>query len=177
MIISLIVAMDEAGGIGLQGGLPWRLPDDLKRFKQLTMGHPLIVGRKTWESIGRPLPGRKMIVVTRNPGYLPEGSLRAASLEEALSIARQGGEEEAFIAGGGQLYTHSLPLAERIYLTRVHTTLPADTFFPDFEPALWQVTSQEAHPADEKNPIPFTWQVWERVGNKMGEGGVKRNFP
>ena len=166
MIISLLVAMDEQRGIGVDGRLPWHLSDDLKRFKALTMGHHLIMGRKTWESIGRPLPGRITIVVTRNPHYVAEGCLVAHSLEEALALAQAGGEEEAFIIGGGEVFVQALPLADRIYLTRVHTVSEVDVTFPEFDPEDWTAVESAEHPADGKNDFPTTFQVLERAGDR-----------
>ncbi len=130
MIVSLIVAMEQSGGIGKQGQIPWRLPDDLKLFKQITMGHHLVVGRVTYESIGRALPGRHMLVVTRQPDYPAPGCVVVHSLEEALAVARHAGEEEVFIGGGAQIYQQALPLALRLYLTRVHAKVASDAFFP-----------------------------------------------
>lgn len=159
MITSLIVAMDEQRGIGLDGGIPWHLPADLKRFKSLTMGHHLIMGRKTYESIGNPLPGRTMIIVTRNTNYQPDGCLVAHSLKEALGFARMGSESEVFIIGGGELFGEAIDLADRIYLSLVHATLPADTFFPLISADEWQETETELVPADDKNKYAFTFKI------------------
>ena len=161
MIISIIVAMDEQRGIGKGGRLPWHLSADLKRFKRLTMGHHLIMGRKTYESIGRPLPGRTMIVITRNQRYTAEGCLIAASLKAALAIAEQSGETEAFIAGGGQVFAQALPFADRIYLTLVHAVTEADVFFPELEPKGWIEAEYSYHLADERNQFPSTFKVLE----------------
>jgi dihydrofolate reductase len=155
LIVSLIVAMDEQGGIGLQGRVPWHLATDLKHFKALTMGHHLVVGRKTFVSIGRPLPGRHMIVVTRNPDFQAESCLVAHSLEAALDLARGRGESEAFIGGGAEIYAQALPLADQIYLTQVHTVVQADTFFPDFDRSAWGRQMLFAQQADEKNGFDF----------------------
>jgi dihydrofolate reductase len=165
VIISLIVAMDEQRGIGFQGRLPWHLPADLKRFKSLTMGHHLIMGRKTYESIGSPLPGRTMIVVTRNPSYQPDGCMVARSLETALEFARMGMETEVFIIGGGDLFEQSIDLADRIYMSKVHTSLPADVYFPDISTDEWQEQKSELVPADEKNFYDFTFSILERKDN------------
>jgi dihydrofolate reductase len=162
MIVSLLVAMDEARGIGYQNRLPWRLSADLKKFKELTMGHHIIMGRKTYESIGRPLPGRTSIVVSRNPEWEADGVLVANSLEAALELARSRGEEEAFIIGGGVVFMQALELADRIYLTRVKAQTPVDVFFPDFEPTLWREVLVEEHPQDEKNDHDFTFSILER---------------
>ena len=167
MIISLIVAMDENRGIGKAGYLPWHLPADLKRFKSLTTGHHLIMGRKTFDSIGRVLPGRTSIIITRNPAFLPTipGSAHlkvAYSLGEALSIAEATGESEAFIIGGGEIFNQAMPLADRIYLTLVHTQLPCDTFFPELDPLAWQILEEITQAADDRNIYPTTYQALER---------------
>jgi dihydrofolate reductase len=163
MIISLIAALDESGGIGLRGQLPWRLPDDLKHFRALTLKHHVIVGRKTYESIGRPLPGRLMIIVSHQSGYRAEGCQVYPSLEEALEMARQAGENEVFMMGGGSLYEQSLSLADRLYLTRVNVHLEADVFFPFIHSAQWQVIDSFTHPVDERHVYAFTFCTLERV--------------
>ena len=151
--------MDEHNGIGKDNRLPWHLSADLKRFKALTMGHYVIMGRKTYESIGRPLPGRQMVIITRSPDYRAEGCLIAHSLEEALSIAEQAGESEAFVIGGGQIFAQALPLANRIYLTRVHTISEADVLFPEFDDRDWITLETADLPADEKNQFPSRYEV------------------
>ncbi len=163
MIISIIVAMDETRGIGVEGRLPWHLPADLKRFKSLTMGHHLIMGRKTFASIGRPLPGRTTIIVTRDQSFQPEGCLVAHSLETALEFARLDLEDNVFVIGGAEIFVQAIELADRIYLTQVHSSLPADVYFPEFAAADWQETESEYHPADEKNRYPFTYKTLARV--------------
>jgi dihydrofolate reductase len=162
MIVSLLVAMDERRGIGVDNRLPWHLSSDLRMFKSLTMGHHLIMGRKTFESIGRSLPGRRTIVVSRNPDYQPEGAQTAASLQEALSLAKEQGEEEAFVAGGSEIFALALPIADRLYLTRVHAVTDADVFFPAFELDDWVETRSFYQHADEKNEYAFTFQQLER---------------
>jgi dihydrofolate reductase len=162
MKISLIAAADEENGIGLNGLLPWRLPDDLKRFKQLTLGHHLIMGRKTYQSIGKPLPGRTTIVVTRQSEYQPEGVLTAPGVKAALELARSRGESEAFVCGGGEIYHQMLPLAERVCLTRVHARLAADVRFPELAATDWQLIESIAHPADERHPYPFTFLTYQK---------------
>lgn len=163
MIVSLIVALDEANGIGWQGGLPWRLPADMRRFKLLTMGHHLICGRKTYQSIGRPLPGRTMVVVTRQQDFDAPGCLLARSLEEALALAKAAGEKEAFVIGGAALYAAAFPQAQRLYLTRIHSVLPADVRFPAFDQAEWMVIAQEVLPADPENPFNTTFTRLDRI--------------
>jgi dihydrofolate reductase len=162
MIVSLIVAVDNNGGIGIHGRLPWRLSSDLQRFKKLTMGHHLIMGRKTYESIGRPLPGRITIVVSRNPDYRLDGCLVALSLEEALRIAEQRGEQEVFVIGGGEIFQEVMNRADRIYLTRVITVLEADTYFPAFRTDEWEVVESSFQFADEKNEFASTFTLLYR---------------
>lgn len=162
MIVSIIVAMDEKGGIGIRNRLPWKLSEDLKRFKQLTMGHHIIMGRKTFESIGKPLPGRHTIIISRNPFYEANDCFVLPSLEEAIRTAKIGGDNEAMICGGTSVYAAALPLADRIYLTRVHTILPADVFFPSFDDNAWKIISASNVEADEKNEYSTTFQILER---------------
>ena len=162
MIISLIVAMDEKRGIGKAGKLPWRLSSDLKRFRELTMGHHLIVGRKTFESIGRPLPGRQMIVVTRNSGFNPEGCFVASSVQNAIALAKERRETEAFVIGGAEIYSQTIESADRLYLTRVHAEVDADTFFPELKNEQWTATQNFFQPADNRNQYAFTFQLLER---------------
>jgi dihydrofolate reductase len=175
--ISIIVAMDEERGIGKRGGLPWRLSADLRRFKQLTMGHHLIMGRKTYVSIGRPLPGRTMILLTRDMEYETRNAeyqiLVAHSLVSALSLASNRGETEAFVVGGGQVYAQALPLAGRLYLTQVHTRTGCDVFFPVFELEEWAERERVFHAADEQNEYAFTYRVLERL---PGNGPIAGSF-
>ena len=151
MILSLIVAMDESGGIGYLGKLPWRLAADLKRFKQITMGHHLIMGRKTYESIGKALPGRETIVITRNLDFKAEGCQVVHSLDEALHVAESKVDQEAFIIGGGEIFAQALPRADRIYLTIVHARVPADVFFPEYDPSKWEIIETQRVEADQDN--------------------------
>ncbi len=163
MIISLLVALDEQGGIGIQNRLPWHLSADLKRFKELTMGHYILMGRRTYETIARSLPGRTMLVLTHDRSFKTDHAQIATSLQEAIDMAVAGGESELFVIGGGQLFAQALPLAQRIYLTRVHASLPADAFFPAFDEHLWRKTCLSTHPADEKNEYPFSFYIFERL--------------
>lgn len=162
MIISLLVAMDEKRGIGKDGKLPWRLSSDLKRFRELTMGHHLIVGRKTFESIGKALPGRRTIVVTRNLEFKPDGCQVAVSLEAAIETARINGETEAFVIGGADIYAQALDIADWIYLTQVHAEVDADTFFPELNTDQWTEGDADRYPADKRNQHAFTFRVLER---------------
>jgi dihydrofolate reductase len=162
MVVSLIVAVDNNWGIGIHGGLPWRLSSDLQRFKKLTMGHHLIMGRKTYESIGKPLPGRTTIVVTRNSEYHPNGCLVASSVKEALNIAEDRDEAEVFVIGGGEIFKEVIDRADRIYLTRVITLLEADTHFPPLRTEDWEVVESSFHFADEKNEFASTYTLLYR---------------
>ena len=164
MRVSLIVAVASGGVIGRAGALPWHLPKDLARFKRLTMGHHLIVGRRTWESIGRALPGRRMVIVTHEPARLdlPEGVRAAGSLDEALATAGAAGDDEAFVAGGAEIYREALPRAGRLYITRVHADVTGDTFLPPLEPEDWRQVECEEVPADEKNAYATTFCIFDR---------------
>ena len=159
MIVSIIAAMDKKRGIGFKNNLPWRLSADLKRFRELTMGHHIIVGRKTYESIGRPLPGRRMIIVTREKKYQAEGCDISNSIEAALDLAREAGEKEVFICGGSEIYTQTIDVADRMYLTFVDTEVEADAFFPEFDDREWSEGLSVYQPADEKNQFPFTFKI------------------
>jgi len=163
MLISIIVAMDENRGIGIEGKLPWRLSTDLKRFKYLTMGHHLIMGRKTYESIPKNLPGRITIIVTRNREYKSKHNLICYSIDEAIELARVAGEEELFIGGGSSIYSHTIDLADRIYMTYVHTRAKADTFFPEFNHSLWSTKFTTQHEKNSKNEYPHTFKILERL--------------
>jgi dihydrofolate reductase len=158
MRLAAIVAMASNRCIGKDNTLPWRLPADLKRFKQLTLGHTLVMGRKTYESIGRPLPGRTMVVLTRQRDYAPEGVQVAHSLEQALEQARG---DEVFIAGGADLYQQTLERIRRLYLTRIERDYAGDTFFPEVDLSGWRLVEEEHHPATATEP-PFTFLTYER---------------
>lgn len=161
MRISIVVAAAENSVIGKGGAMPWHLPADLAHFKSLTMGHPIVMGRVTHESIGRALPGRRNIVVTSNPKYMPaDGAVSAPSLHEALEKLKN--EDEVFIIGGANIYEQALPLADRIYLTRIHAKVDGDRFF-NYYPNEWKVISKNSHPADDKNPYPRDFLILERL--------------
>ncbi|MDX1630679.1 MAG: dihydrofolate reductase [Thermoanaerobaculia bacterium] len=162
MRISVIAAVADNGIIGRDGDLPWHLPADLRRFKSLTMGHHLLVGRKTWESIGRPLPGRRILVLTRTLTDLPEGVRAVSSLERALTEAREAGETELFVAGGATVYEALLPRSDRLYLTRVETSIPGDVSFPSWDRSQWTLRSAERLPGDDSRPAPLRFETWER---------------
>lgn len=144
--ITLIAAVAKNGVIGAGNSLPWRLPEDLKRFKALTLGHPIVMGRKTWESLGRPLPGRTNIVVSRNADFAAAGAQRVGSLAEALTAAAATDSDEVFIIGGAEIYRQALPLAQRLQLTEIDQDFAGDVHFPTVDPALWRETAREAHP-------------------------------
>ncbi|GMR17378.1 MAG: dihydrofolate reductase [Gammaproteobacteria bacterium] len=160
MRISLVVAASSNNVIGRDGGLPWRLPEDLRRFKKLTTGKPIIMGRATWESLGRPLPQRQNIVLTRRPELAAPGCDIAATPQRALQLAGSAGE--VMIIGGGDIYRLFLPQAQRIYLTRVHATVAGDTVFPELEDADWRLDTVEEFPADGTRQYGFTFQVLQR---------------
>jgi dihydrofolate reductase len=162
MIVSLIFALDEDNAIGLNNALPWHLPADLKRFKEVTMGHHVIMGRLTAESLGKALPGRTNIVITSNELFNIPGMIIKKSLPEALDLARQNGEKEAFIIGGATLFMEAMEHADRFYLTRIHATFPADTYLPVVDEDKWTVAMNEDYSPDEKNLYPYTFQILER---------------
>jgi dihydrofolate reductase len=159
--LSLIVAMSRNRTIGAHGKIPWHLPGELKLFKELTMGHHIIMGRKTWESIGRLLPGRTTVIVTRQRGYGVPGAIVAHSLREAIAACR--GDKEIFVIGGAEIFQEALPLADRVYLTTVEADVPGDTFMPEFDGSAWRETSSRSFPADERNRYPYTLAVHERA--------------
>jgi dihydrofolate reductase len=159
-LVSLIVAMAQNGVIGRGNSLPWRLPQDMKRFREYTLGKPVLMGRKTYESIGRPLRGRANLVLTRHRGWYAHGVIVVHSLEEAL--AQVGPGEELVVIGGAEVYRLVLPLARRIYLTHVHADVPGDTYFPDFDPTQWADVECSTHPADDEHAYPVTFVTLER---------------
>jgi dihydrofolate reductase len=161
MDISLVVAMDDNRLIGAGNGLPWRLPADLKHFKRITMGHPIVMGRRTWESIGRPLPGRTNIVVTRQPGYVADGAVVVDSPEAAKEAA--GKCDELMVIGGAQLYEQVLEEANRIYLTEIHAEFEGDTWFPGLNEDEWACVSREDFEKDERNLYDYSFLVLERI--------------
>jgi len=162
MKISIIAAMSDNRVIGRDGGLPWHLPSDLKRFKFLTMGHAVIMGRKTFESVGKALPGRRCIVITRQDAYKADDILIAHSLGQALSLVDKT-ETEAFILGGESIYNLTLDMATHLYLTVVHATINGDTLFPKFDIDDWKITQDEKHEADKKNQYAYSFRSYERA--------------
>lgn len=162
MIISLIAAADKNSGIGKNNELLCHLPADLKYFKQTTTGHTIVMGRKTYESIGRPLPGRTNIVISRDSTLNIEGCVVKPGIEAAIEYARNLNETELFITGGGTIYELTLPLADKVYLTRIEHTFEADTFFPSLNPDDWEIEHSEPHLQDEKNKFDYTFMVYHR---------------
>lgn len=160
-LVSIIVAADEHGGIGRDGALPWHLPEDLKRFKALTMGKPIVMGRRTWDSIGRPLPGRRSIVVSRQPGLAIEGAEVYDSLGAALQAAA--GAPETCVIGGADIYRQALPRAGLVHLTRVHASVQADTFLPALDAGDWEEVAREDRPADERHAHAYSFLTLRRL--------------
>jgi len=159
-LVSLIVAMAQNGVIGRDNALPWRLPEDLKRFKAFTLGKSILMGRKTYESIGRPLPGRANLVLTRDRKWIAAGVTVVYSVEQALTQTGPG--KELVAIGGAEIYRLVLPFARRIYLTHVHADVPGDTFFPDFDSTQWADVECRAYPADQEHAFPLTFVTLER---------------
>lgn len=160
-MISHIVAMDKHRVIGKDNRLPWHLPADLSYFKKVTMGHAIIMGRKTFESIGRPLPGRENVIVTRNRSFQAEGCTVIHSIEEVLQFADKR-NDEVFVIGGAELFQATLPFADRLYITKIEASFPGDTFFPEFDESKWQVISYTKGEKDEKNPYDYAFIIYER---------------
>lgn len=157
--LTLVVAMDAERGIGIDNQLPWRLPEDLAHFKRVTLGHPIVMGRKTFESIGRPLPGRRNIVVTRNPDWRHDGVEVAASLEDAVALL---GEARASIIGGAQIFAQSLDLADRMIVTHIERAYHCDAFFPEIDPARWAATERAPQHSAEQN-LDFSFVTYEKI--------------
>ncbi len=160
-MISVIAAVADDNVIGADNALLWHITEDMKMFRRVTSGHPVVMGRKTFESLGRPLPNRTNVVITRNPDFRADGVCTAGSLEEAVGMFPP--EEEIFVIGGGEIYRQAMPLADRFYLTRVHAEYKGDTCFPDRDPADWTLVSSEHHDRGENFPHPFEFLVYERI--------------
>jgi dihydrofolate reductase len=158
-LISLLVAMDKNRLIGVNNQLPWRLPADLAYFKKVTMGHPIVMGRKTFESIGKPLPGRKNIIITRNPHYQAENCEVYNSLSEAV---QQYQDENVFVIGGAQIFNESLPFADKLYVTFIDHEFTGDTYFPEINWSEWELESAAPGVTDEKNPYAYQFKVFVR---------------
>jgi dihydrofolate reductase len=159
--LTLVAALTSNGVIGRGGRLPWHLPDDLRRFKALTMGRPVLMGRRTFESIGQPLPGRRNLVLTRGEGALPEGVDRVGSIPAALTLC--GAAPELCVIGGAEVYRQALPLATHLELTLVDAALEGDVYFPQFDAAHWREVARSAHPADERHVWPMSFLSLERA--------------
>lgn len=158
--LSLIAALARNRVIGIENRLPWKLPEDLAHFKALTLGHPIVMGRKTFESLGRPLPGRRNIVITRNVDYHPAGCEMAKSIPEAIALCADA--QEVFFIGGAELYKQVLPIVDRMYLTEVQTEAQGDAWFPEFDPSAFREISRDAHTGEKGDPLRFDFVVYER---------------
>jgi dihydrofolate reductase len=161
LVISIVVAISENNAIGKNNQLLWHLSADLKHFKEITSGHTIIMGRKTYDSIGKPLPNRRNIVISRNTDLILPGVEVVGSVHEALALCTS--EKEVFMIGGAEIYKQSLPITQKIYLTTVHQTFEADAFFPDLKTTEWKETEKEQHQVDEKNNLPYTFSTLERI--------------
>jgi dihydrofolate reductase len=159
---TIVVAMGEKNEIGFENQLLWHLPKDLKHFKEITSGHPVIMGRKTYESIGKPLPNRTIIVVSRKTDWFEEGILIVGSIKEAVKFAKKI-DEEVFIIGGGKIYEQTMDIVDKLEVTLVKADLEADTFFPKIDPKIWKKTDEICHEKDEKNQYDFCFQTFERI--------------
>ena len=162
MIVSLIAAMSENRVIGRSGGLPWHLPRDLQHFKKLTVDHTVIMGRRTFDEVKRPLANRRNVVITRNSDFRPHGVTVVPSLDEALALGAT--EDEVFVIGGGEIFALALPRADRLYLTVVHATVEGDTWFPEFDSAAWVLEEEEEYEADARNEYDMTFRTYVRIG-------------
>ena len=160
--IAMVVAASTNNVIGKNNQLVWHLPNDLKFFKNITWGFPVIMGRKTFEEVNKPLPGRTNIVITRQAGWNHENVVKAANLNESIDKARATNAKKIFIIGGGEIYRQAMDVAGKIYLTRVHGEFEGDTFFPEIDEQEWQLVSNEDFPADEKHAYAYSFQVWTK---------------
>lgn len=163
-MIIIIAAVSENNALGKDNDLVWHLPDDFKRFKNLTSGHYIIMGRKTFESFPNPLPNRTHVIVTRQKNYAPEGCLIANTLQDAIQLCPT--NENIFIIGGGEIYKQSMVFADVLEITRVHHTFEADTFFPEIDPTVWELISEEFHPIDDRHKHSFSYQTYNRTQKK-----------
>jgi dihydrofolate reductase len=159
-MISLLVAMDNNRTIGKNNDLPWYLPADLKYFKKVTMGHPIVMGRKTYESIGRPLPGRENIIITRDKSYDIESAQVVHSIQEAIDVTKD--EDEVFVIGGAEIFKQYMPDSDRLYITQIEHDFDGDTFFPEINYAEWKIISKEKGIKDEKNPYDYYFMIYDR---------------
>ena len=161
-MISLIVAASENNAIGKGNAMLWHLPEDLKFFKNTTWGMPIIMGRKTFEAVGKPLPGRTNIIVTSNKEWSAENTITTTNIDDAIKVANDTNSKEIFITGGGEIYKQTLPIADKVYLTRVHTTIDGDAFFPEMDLNTWEIDFEKHVKSDEKNKFDMTFQTWKR---------------
>lgn len=165
MTISIIAALGDNDAIGIDNHLPWHMPADLKRFKKLTTGHHVLMGRRTFDEVKKPLPGRVNVVISRNPEFAAEGVAIARSVDQAIAEAEAAGDAEIFVIGGAEIIAQTLHRADRMYLTRIHAEPEADTFFPEFDDVNeWRLVDREDFEADEKNPHAYSYLTYERVG-------------
>ncbi len=162
MTVSLVVAAAENNAIGKNNQLLWHLPNDLKFFKNITWGMVVVMGRRTYESVNKPLPGRVNIVITRQADWKAEGTITAADIKDALKKAEATNCKEILVIGGGEIYKQAMPVADKIYITRVHATLEGDTFFPEINEAEWKLTSNDDFEKDEKHQYSYSFQTWEK---------------
>jgi dihydrofolate reductase len=169
-MLSIIVAASENNVIGIHNHLPWHLPVDMRYFKSTTIGKPIVMGRKSFDELGRALPGRPNIVITRQKDFAREGVIVVSSLEEGIEKAKTFNTEEIFVTGGGEIFKLALDIIDRVYITRVHATVQGDTYFPDFKPEekpeVWKLIKDERHEKDEKHEYALNFQVWERINGK-----------
>ena len=157
-----IVAASENNVIGSQNELPWHLPNDFKYFKNKTWGMPVIMGRKTYESLKKSLPGRINVVITRDTNFYPDNAFVTGNIDAAIEKAKESDAKEIFIIGGGEIFKQTIDLVSRIYITRVHTTVEGDTFYPEIDTVKWTKVSSRSFQADKKNDHPYTFEVWEK---------------
>lgn len=171
MIINLVVAASENNVIGKDNMLLWHLPNDMAFFKNITWGMPVIMGRKTFESLGKSLKGRTNIIISRNSGPTPLAGgneiIRAVSVDEAIKLSEETDAKECYVIGGGEIFRLTMPIAQRIYMTRVHTQIVGDTFFPPIDEKEWELTSSTSFGADEKHAFPYSFQVWQRKSDTI----------
>lgn len=163
MIVSAILARSKNFVIGKDNGIPWYLPADLKYFKKITLNHHVIMGRKTYASIGKPLPKRTNIIITRNPYYVVSNCVVMHSISEALEFAQENGETEVFIIGGQEIYQQSMDFLDRIYLTEVDLEVEGDAYFPELDPKDWNLSSENEHLPDEKNKFAYSFKIFDRI--------------
>ena len=172
MVISLVLAIAENDVIGRDGTIPWHLPDDLERFKAITMGHTIVMGRKTFEAIGKPLPNRRNVVLTRNRDF--EGMDLTVFHEFEAALSSAAGEEEVFVIGGAEVFSEALPRAGRVYMTAVHAEIEGDTKFSEFEESGWELLEDQFHDSDEKHQHPFSFRIYERAHKRKGPAPQSR---